>query len=263
MGDRTPISRFRERRAAVNTLFITVNESYPRFSRLGGALVKMRQRMRTACGSLLAALLVCASPGGAFADSYWQCVPFARLVSGIQIFGDANTWWQQAAGHYETGFRPKAGAVLCFKPTGRMRLGHVAVVSQVLTDRVIQITHANWSEIEGQRGHIEKNVTVIDVSPAGDWSQVKVWYDPVRDLGNTVYPTYGFIYQDAYAVAASQFGAAQQAAVSMARNAANEVVAAVRPGAAPLQMLGQAADSTDRIAALIQLATGQGGTEKH
>ena len=48
----------------------------------------------------------------------------------------------------------------------------------------------------------------------------------------------------------------------MAQNAANQVVAAVRPGAAPLQMLGQAADSTDRIAALIQLATGQGGGEK-
>ena len=48
----------------------------------------------------------------------------------------------------------------------------------------------------------------------------------------------------------------------MAQNAANQVAAAVRPGAAPLQMLGQAADSTDRIAALIQLATGQGGGEK-
>jgi hypothetical protein len=40
-------------------------------------------------------------------------------------------------------------------------------------------------------------------------------------------------------------------------------VAAVRPGAAPLQMLGQAADSTDKIAALIQLAVGQGGSAKH
>jgi len=228
---------------------------------IGGALVKMRKRLRTVCGSLTAALLVCISPGGAFAGSYWQCVPFARLVSGIQIFGDANTWWQQAAGRYETGYRPKAGAVLCFKPTGRMRLGHVAVVSQVLTDRVIQITHANWSIIEGTRGQVEQNVTVIDVSPAGDWSQVKVWYDPVRDLGTTVYPTYGFIYQDAYAAAASRFAAAQDAAMVMARNAANQVVAAVRPGAAPLQMLSQAADSTDRIAALIQLAAGQ-GTEK-
>jgi len=223
----------------------------------------MRQRMRAVIGSLVAAALVSFSPGGAFAEDYWQCVPFARLISGIQIFGDAHTWWQQAAGRYQTGFKPKAGAVLCFKPTGHMRLGHVAVVSQVLTDRIIQITHANWSVIEGERGQVEKNVTVIDVSPAGDWSQVKVWYDPSRDLGATVYPTYGFIYQDAYAAAASKFAVAGAAAVNMAQNAANQVVAAVRPGASPLQMLGQAADSTDRIAALIQLATGGGGASNH
>jgi len=215
----------------------------------------MRQRMRTILGSLAMAVVVGLAPACASAENYWECVPFARLVSGIQIFGDAHTWWQQAAGRYQTGYTPKAGAVLCFKPTGRMRLGHVAVVSQVLTDRIIQISHANWSMIEGDRGHVEKNVTVIDVSPAGDWSQVKVWNDPSRNLGTTVYPTYGFIYQDAYAAAASR-------AMTMAENAANQVVAAVRPGASPLQMLGQAADSTDRIAALIQLATGQGGTDK-
>ena len=223
----------------------------------------MRQRMRAVIGSLAAAVLMSFSPGGAVAQDYWQCVPFARLVSGIQIFGDAHTWWQQAAGRYQTGFTPKAGAVLCFKATGHMRLGHVAVVSQVLTDRIIQISHANWSIIEGERGQVEKNVTVIDVSPAGDWSEVKVWYDPSRDLGATVYPTYGFIYQDAYAAAASKFAAAGAAAMSMAQNAANQVVAAVRPGASPLQMLGQAADSTDRIAALIQLATGGGGSTNH
>ncbi len=215
----------------------------------------MHQRMRATLGSLAMALVVGLAPACASAENYWECVPFARLVSGIQIFGDAHTWWQQAAGRYQTGYTPKAGAVLCFKPTGRMRLGHVAVVSQVLTDRIIQISHANWSMIEGDRGHVEKNVTVVDVSPAGDWSQVKVWNDPTRNLGNTVYPTYGFIYQDAYAAAASK-------AMTMAENAANQVVAAVRPGASPLQMLGQAANSTDRIAALIQLATGQGGTDK-
>ena len=123
--------------------------------------------------------------------------PFARLVSGIQIFGDARTWWRQAIGKYETGFQPKTGAVLCFKPTARLKLGHVAVVSQVLTDRIVQITHANWSPIEGSRGKVEKDVTLVDVSPAGDWSQVKVWYDPNRDLGGSTYSTEGFIYPDA------------------------------------------------------------------
>ena len=218
----------------------------------------MRQRMRTVLGSLTAALLVCLSPAAASAgDDYWQCVPFARMVSGIQIFGDAWTWWQQAAGKYETGFVPKVGSVLCFKPNGKMRLGHVAVVSQVLTDRVIQISHANWSLIDGDRGHVEQNVTVVDVSPDGNWSEVKVWNDPSRNLGATVYPTYGFIYQDAGSATAAKFAQAGDAAVAIARSAASQVIAAVRPGATPLQMLNQAADSTDKIAALIQAATAQ------
>ena len=78
-----------------------------------------------------------------------------------------------------------AGAVLVFKPYGAMNHGHVAVVSQVLTDRIIQVTHANWSPISGRRGQVEKDVTVVDVSDKGDWSQVKVWYDPSGDLGRT------------------------------------------------------------------------------
>ncbi|HEV2364196.1 MAG TPA: CHAP domain-containing protein [Caulobacteraceae bacterium] len=219
--------------------------------------------MRALAGSVAAALVMAISPSAALAQSYWECVPFARLVSGIQIFGDARTWWEQAAGRYPTGFRPRAGAVLCFKPTGRMPLGHVAVVTQVLTDRVIQITHANWSPIEGARGQVERNVTVIDVSPQGDWSQVKVWYDPRGDLGTSVYPTYGFIYQDTAAAAASKLAMAQEAVTDAAQRAANQVMAQVRPGASPLAMLGQVADSTDRIAALIQLATRSNGPAQH
>lgn len=215
----------------------------------------MRQRTRALLGSLAAALIVSIAPAGASADTYWQCVPFARLISGVQIFGDAWTWWRQAAGKYETGFSPRAGAVLCFKPTGRMRLGHVAVVTQVLADRVIQITHANWSPLNGSRGQVERNVTVIDVSAEGDWSQVKVWYDPIRDLGGTTYPTYGFIYAPANGRAAPQMTNAQNGAVNTAQGAADQVASAVRPGGSPMSLLDQAADSTDRIAALIQAAT--------
>jgi len=216
----------------------------------------MLKRTRAVTGAWVIASLIAFCPAGAYADDYWQCVPFARLVSGIQIFGDAWTWWSKAAGHYQTGFTPKAGAVLCFKPTGRMRLGHVAVVSQVLTDRIIQITHANWSLIDGDRGHVEKNVTVVDVSPNGDWSMVKVWNDPSGNLGATVYPTYGFIYQDMVTAAQAKITEAQNAAISVAQSAATQVADAVRPGSAPMRVLSQAADSTDRIAALIQAATG-------
>jgi surface antigen len=218
----------------------------------------MLKRTRTLLGSLAVAAVMSLVPavGGAFAETYWQCVPFARLVSGIQLFGDAYTWWQQAIGKYDVGFQPKAGAVLCFKPTERMRLGHVAVVSEVLTDRIVQITHANWSPIDGGRGKVEKDVTLVDVSPEGNWSQVKVWYDPSRDLGGSTYQTYGFIYQDAKAkiYAASGLSNAENTAIAMAQSAASQMASAVRPGSGPLQMLNQAADSTDRIAALIAKA---------
>ncbi|MBB5747350.1 CHAP domain-containing protein [Brevundimonas variabilis] len=127
-------------------------------------------------------------------DPYWQCVTFARMFSGINIFGDAWTWWRQAADKFRTGDAPATGSVLVFRPEGRMSRGHVAVVSDVLTDRVIRITHANWG---GSRGKVEENVTVVDVSGENDWSQVKVWYSPIHDLGTTVYPTYGFIYKEA------------------------------------------------------------------
>jgi len=127
---------------------------------------------------------------------YLQCVTFVRQFTGMQIFGDAWTWWEKATGKYAEGQAPKPGAVLVFRPQGRMKLGHVAVVSQIITERYIQVTHANWSPINGHRGQVEDHVNVMDVSEKGDWSKVKVWYGPLNDFGTTVYTTYGFIYQD-------------------------------------------------------------------
>lgn len=133
--------------------------------------------------------LMAAAPATAH---FWQCVTFARSISGIDIHGNANTWWGQAAGHYQRGDTPREGAVLAFAATGRMPLGHVAMVSKVVSDREVLLTHANWS----RPGQVERNVRAVDVSPAGDWSQVKVWYAPTGDLGTTVYPVKGFIYPD-------------------------------------------------------------------
>ena len=123
-----------------------------------------------------------------------ECVPFARRMSGIQIYGDAWTWWAQADGQYGRGRRPKVGAVLVFRQTPAMRLGHVAVVSRIISPRILMVTHANWSRIGGARGQVERDVTMVDVSPAHDWSAVKVWYDTNEALGGSTYPTYGFVY---------------------------------------------------------------------
>lgn len=124
---------------------------------------------------------------------FWQCVPYARKISGINIHGNANTWWGQAEGRYQRGHTPEEGAVLAFASHGKMQLGHVAMVSKVVSDREILLTHANWS----RPGRVETDVRAVDVSAAGDWSEVKVWYGPIGDLGTTVYPTKGFIYPDA------------------------------------------------------------------
>ncbi|MBM7407357.1 MULTISPECIES: CHAP domain-containing protein [Sphingomonas] len=121
---------------------------------------------------------------------FWQCAPYAREISGIDIHGNANTWWNQAAGKYERGNTPKEGAVLSFEASRRMRMGHVAMVSKVVSDREVLLTHANWS----RRGGIERDVRAVDVSPAGDWSEVRVWFGPVGGLGTSSYVTKGFIY---------------------------------------------------------------------
>ena len=125
---------------------------------------------------------------------YLQCVPYARRVTGVQIYGDAHTWWGQANGRYAKGDAPKVGAVMSFRANGGSRLGHVAAVSKLVDSRTVLISHANWSPINGRRGQIEDNVRVVDVSPANDWSAVRVWYAPLKDLGGTHWPVQGFIY---------------------------------------------------------------------
>lgn len=133
-----------------------------------------------------------------------QCAPFARMFSGIQLFGAAASWWNQAVGKYVRGNTPAIGSVLVFKAIGSMRSGHVATVTQVVSDRVIKITHANWSVIGGHRGQVERDVTVVDASPNGDWSAVKVWFAPIGKVGNKAYPVNGFIYKDGAKVASAK-----------------------------------------------------------
>lgn len=127
-------------------------------------------------------------------DYVGECVPFARDVSGIKIWGNAHTWWDQAAGKYDRGSHPRVGAVLVFASTDKLRFGHVAVVSRIIEKRTVMVTHANWSRIGGKRGRAEQDVTLFDVSQRGDWSQVKVWYRDSDGLGGSTYPVYGFIY---------------------------------------------------------------------
>ncbi|RJT25901.1 CHAP domain-containing protein [Chakrabartia godavariana] len=121
-----------------------------------------------------------------------QCVPFAREVSGVDLRGNAYTWWNQADGKYERGHAPRVGAVMAMPSFGSMRNGHVATVAKVISDREVLIDHANWS----RPGMVERGVRAVDVSEKGDWSRVRVWHAGSGDLGLTSYPVSGFIYND-------------------------------------------------------------------
>ncbi len=120
-----------------------------------------------------------------------QCVPFARAHSGIEIHGDAWTWWGQADDRYPRGDTPRVGAVVALQVNHDKR-GHLAVVREVRGPRTIVVDHANWLN----RGRIHRNTPMVDVSPDNDWSRVRVWYTPGGHLGGSVYPVHGFIYPD-------------------------------------------------------------------
>ena len=164
-------------------------------------------------GGMLAAMLagavVLPAQAASLLDYVGQCVPFARAASGIQIYGDAWTWWDQAEGRYKRGETPKVGAVMAFAKQSRLPLGHVAVVSRVVDGRVLMLTHANWSRQNGERGHAEQDVTVYDVSRDNDWSEVRVWYRDNDGLGSTTYRVNGFIYPDGKTRAARELTSKQ------------------------------------------------------
>ena len=121
-----------------------------------------------------------------------QCVPYARMISGIALRGDARTWWKSAAGRFRRGKEPEPGAVLVFKGSEKNPHGHVGVVTKILNEREILIDHANW--LNNRKIHLA--TPVIDVSPENDWSAIRVWYTPGAQYGANVYPTEGYIYSD-------------------------------------------------------------------
>jgi len=144
-----------------------------------------------------AVLLAFSAFASAPAEAGLQCVPYARQLSGVDIRGNAHTWWTQADGRYARGTAPREGSVLAFRSTRAMPLGHVAVVSRIVSEREVILDHANWS----RRGGIERSARAIDVSEAGDWSAVRVWHGTTGKMGLRTNPAYGFIYPDALGTA--------------------------------------------------------------
>ena len=117
------------------------------------------------------------------------CVEYARMRSGLAVFGDAKQWWERARTLYARAARPAADAVMVFSGSKRLKRGHVAVVTEVVSDREIIVDHANWQN----KREVDLATPVLDVSPNNDWSMVRVWDIPSGQFGARTYAISGFI----------------------------------------------------------------------
>jgi hypothetical protein len=126
------------------------------------------------------------------------CVEYARTLTGLNIFGDAKFWWDRARNLYARVTVPAEHAVMVFTPSSRLKKGHVAVVSAIISKREIRVEQANWQN----HGEIDHAMPVMDVSARNDWTQVRVWDMRSKAFGR-VYAVSGFIAKHAVMQAAN------------------------------------------------------------
>lgn len=117
------------------------------------------------------------------------CVEYARMRSGLRIFGDAKYWWSRAKALYTRMAEPEKNAVMVFSGSRRLKLGHVAVVTHIVSKREIRVDQANWLN----HGEIDLSIPVRDVSARNDWSKARVWNIRSGQFGTHVYAVSGFI----------------------------------------------------------------------
>jgi hypothetical protein len=117
------------------------------------------------------------------------CVEYARARSGLAVFGDAKFWWSRAKNLYARMATPAENAVMVFSGSKRLKSGHVAVVTDIVSKREIRVDQANWQN----HGEIDHATPVLDVSAKNDWSKVRVWDMRSNGFGAHVYAISGFI----------------------------------------------------------------------
>ena len=117
------------------------------------------------------------------------CVEYARARSGLAVFGDAKFWWARAKNLYARATTPVENAVMVFSGSARLKKGHVAVVTDIVSKREIRVDQANWQN----HGEIDHATPVLDVSARNDWSKVRVWDMRSGGFGAHVYAISGFI----------------------------------------------------------------------
>jgi CHAP domain len=145
-------------------------------------------RAKLGWGLVWGAILVSCFAGHSRRAGAANCALYARAVTGVDLYGAAGGWWDEAAGRYQRGQAPAVGSILVFRRTGRIPSGHVAVVSKVVGLSMVLVDHANW-----YRGTVSRDMPVVDTSPNHDWTRVAVMTGGSGQLGSD-YPTYGFVY---------------------------------------------------------------------
>ena len=131
--------------------------------------------------------LLSATLSGAAQAGANNCVAYVKAVTGFSLMGDAWQWWGAAQNVYDRGYTPAPGAVMVFSRSGRMHVGHVAVVREVLSSREILIDHANW-----HHGRVDRGVSIHDLSLNNDWSSVEVEW--TKGVYGGPFPITGFVY---------------------------------------------------------------------
>jgi surface antigen len=123
-----------------------------------------------------------------------QCVPFVRELSGVNLYGNAYTWWDSAlAAGYQRGQVPMENAVLVLKKSNRLANGHVAMVRRVVDPGHVELTHANWGSDEYTRRLVHNSMPARDVSAKHDWTSVEFFNEQAGVWGQP-YEAWGFIY---------------------------------------------------------------------
>ncbi len=76
------------------------------------------------------------------------------------------TWWSGRGENISAAAPRRRGDVFVSK-SDRLPLGHVAVISRIITSRVVMVTHANLvaALLNGKRGHTEQDVTLTGRIP--------------------------------------------------------------------------------------------------
>ena len=120
------------------------------------------------------------------------CVEYARARSGLAVFGDAKFWWTRAKNLYARLSTPVEEAVMVFSADRKLRLGHVAVVTNIISNREIRVDQANWQN----HGEIDHSTPVLDVSAKNDWTKVRVWDMRSQTFGSHIYSISGFLAKD-------------------------------------------------------------------